>query len=565
MLKKTIILFLFPFVIYSQTKITQTQKYKQVGLVWGLLKYHHPDISKGEYNWDLELISFLNSIEDIEEQEKLNPKLDSFISKYDKSTTKYKIIPLKIDSEKIFRKNFNYDWINEFGFTPEIKNKLTKLKNNGNIGDYYASSSKLNKMISFNNEKGLPNFNAQLKNHRLLELYSYWNIIQYWNVNKYLTDINWVDTLDELIKNFVNANTIEEYEISKLNMFALLNDSHSYKTSTYFYESLFKYSPPFGIKIINDSLLVTSIYNKTLAENNNIDLGEIIVKVNNQNIPDYIKTNFSKLISVSNETYLKHRLNRLILRNSSDSLKIHSLDKNGNLKEKKIKLFNSFKVDGYKTLIKTKKADWKKVSSKITYINLANINSKEFSKVLKENENDDGIILDLRNYPRNLKLKDFSKYLFPEKKEFIKILIPLDKAPSLGEYPASAPLKFISNPFEIGKNNSNYFKGKIILLVNRQTGSMAEYFGMAIQQSPNCITIGEQTMGAVMNITSAILPDKQEFYFTGIGAFYPNGDMVQRKGLHIDYYIKENIKDYDSKPYIDKAVTIIKENKLQKN
>jgi len=565
MLKKAIILFLFPFVIYSQTKVSQTEKYKQIGLVWGLLKYHHPDISRGMYNWDLELISFLDSINHIEEQEKLNTKLNSFISKYNKATTKHKTISLKIDSEKIFRKNFNYDWIDEFAFTPEIKSKLTKLKNNGNIGDYYASSSKLTKMISFSNEKGFPNFNAKLKNHRLLELYSYWNIIQYWNVNKYLTDINWVDTLDELIKNFVNANTIQEYEISKLNMFALLNDSHSYKTSTYFYESLFKYSPPFGIKIINDSLLVTSIYNKTLAENNNIDLGEIIVKINNQNIPDYIRANFSKLISVSNETYLKHRLNRLILRNSSDSLKIHSLDKDGNLKEKKIKLFNSFKVDGYKTLVKTEKADWKKVSSKITYINLANINSKEFSKVLKENENDDGIILDLRNYPRNLKLKDFSKHLFPEKKEFIKILIPLDKAPSLGEYPASAPLKFISNPFEIGKRNSNYFKGKIILLVNRQTGSMAEYFGMAIQQSPNCITIGEQTMGAVMNITSAILPDKQEFYFTGIGAFYPNGDMVQRKGLYIDYYIKESIKNYDSKLYIDKAIKIIKENKHLQN
>ncbi|WGH77124.1 S41 family peptidase [Tenacibaculum tangerinum] len=110
----------------------------------------------------------------------------------------------------------------------------------------------------------------------------------------------------------------------------------------------------------------------------------------------------------------------------------------------------------------------------------------------------------------------------------------------------------------MGKKNSNYFKGKIILLVNRQTGSMAEYFGMAIQQAPNCITIGEQTMGAVMNITSAILPDKQEFYFTGAGAFYPNGERVQRKGLHIDYFIKENTKNYDSQLYIDKAVKIIK-------
>ena len=86
---------------------------------------------------------------------------------------------------------------------------------------------------------------------------------------------------------------------------------------------------------------------------------------------------------------------------------------------------------------------------------------------------------------------------------------------------------------------------------------MAEYYGMAIQQSPNCITIGEQTMGSVMNITSAMLPDKQEFYFTGTGAFYPNGECVQRKGLHIDYYIKESAANYNSELYIENAVKII--------
>lgn len=154
-------------------------------------------------------------------------------------------------------------------------------------------------------------------------------------------------------------------------------------------------------------------------------------------------------------------------------------------------------------------------------------------------------------------MKDFSKVLYPDKKEFIKVLLPLKGNPSFGEYGSDAPLKIISNPFKIGKKNSNYYKGKIVLLVNRQTGSMAEYFGMAIQQSPNCVTMGEQTMGAVMNITSAILPDKQEFYFTGIGAFYPNGEGVQGKGLRINFKIKESAINYNSEIYIEKAVEVI--------
>ena len=181
----------------------------------------------------------------------------------------------------------------------------------------------------------------------------------------------------------------------------------------------------------------------------------------------------------------------------------------------------------------------------------------DFKSARSGNKEDNGIILDLRNYPRNLGLKDFSKFLYPEKKEFIKVLLPLKGNPSFGEYNAEAPLKIISNPFKVGKKNSNYYKGKIVLLVNRRTGSMSEYYGMAIQQSPNCITIGEQTMGAVMNIHSVILPDKQAFYFTGMGAFYPNGEGVQRKGLRIDHNIIESATNYNPKLYIEKAVAII--------
>tara|TARA_R110000868_G_scaffold385339_4_gene653191 strand:+ start:84 stop:1772 length:1689 start_codon:yes stop_codon:yes gene_type:complete len=551
------LLLLFAFSANSQTKITQTEKYKQVGLIWGLLKYHHPDISQGLFNWDLELINLVNKIEKVDEQEKLNIELLTFVKKFNNPSTKFSTNSIKIDSEKIFRKNQNYNWIEKRAFSLELKKELILLKNNNNIGDYYASSNKLNKMLEFNNEKGIANFDPLLKSHRLLELYSFWNIIQYWDVNKYLTDISWIGALEELTNTFLNVKTISDYEVAKLNMFAKLNDSHSYQTSMFIYKSLFNHSPPFEAKIINDSILVNAIYNTKLAQKDDINLGDIIVGINNLSITDYINSKFSTLISASNETYLRERLNKLILKNNIDSLQIQILTKKGELKDKTIKLYKSFKPENVERLIKKENSNWKKINSKITYINLGNISSKELSEIFKENKGDDGIILDLRNYPRNLRIKDFSKLLYPEKREFIKVLLPLKGNPSLGEYNAEAPLKFVSNPFEVGKKNSNYYKGKIVLLVNRQTGSMAEYFGMAIQQSPNCVTIGEQTMGAVMNITSAILPDKQEFYFTGTGAFYPNGEGVQRKGLKIDYYIKESATMYNSKLYIERAVKII--------
>lgn len=80
---------------------------------------------------------------------------------------------------------------------------------------------------------------------------------------------------------------------------------------------------------------------------------------------------------------------------------------------------------------------------------------------------------------------------------------------------------------------------------------------MTIQQSPNCVTIGEQTAGSILNVVSYTLPDKTEVDFTGLGAFYPNGEGAQRKGLQIDYYVKESAKKNDTELYIKDAIRII--------
>ena len=39
--------------------ITEIKNLELLGRVWGFLKYHHPEIAKGNYNWDYELFRFL--------------------------------------------------------------------------------------------------------------------------------------------------------------------------------------------------------------------------------------------------------------------------------------------------------------------------------------------------------------------------------------------------------------------------------------------------------------------------------------------------------------------------
>jgi carboxyl-terminal processing protease len=552
-MKKTffILLLLSSLQLFSQTKLSEIQKYKQIGLVWGLLKYHHPEISKGKYNWDLEFVKLADKLASIENQEEMNDLLFDFISRFGTDKLKAK----KINSEKMFLKNVDYDWINTAIFGEKLTKTLEEIKENSNINNYYVSTGNLNKILSFENEKGFKDFDHTVKSHRLLLLYSFWNAIQYWNVNKYLMDTKWSDNLDSMTEIFINSKTELEFEIGKSKLITKLNDSHSYYAPNIF-SALFKYKPVFAVKNINDSLLISAVKNKTLAKKDDIELGDVIVKINNKSISSYLNEKVAPIISVSNSTFLR-RWSGWLFNNNKDSINVDVIKKNGNKINKYVHFYDNLKTEEPVYLTTPKKDKWLFIKPSIAYINLDEITSKELKVIYNQISNTEGLILDLRNYPKNIRNNDIAKYLYPKRKEFIKILAPIENNPSYDEYDGEAPLKIVMDPFKEGGNNPDYYKGKVILLVNKTTQSKAEWIGMAIQQSPNCVTIGEQTAGSVMNIVEYIMPDKTKVNFTGQGAFYPNGEGVQRKGLRIDHYIKESATNYDPELYIKEAVRLI--------
>lgn len=547
--------------LFSQKILPETQKYKQIGLVWGLLKYHHPDVSNGNYDWDLEFIKLFEKLDAVKNQEEMNDFLLGFVSKYKAD----KLKPKKINSEKLFVKNLDYNWIDSAVFGTELTKALIEIKENGNINNYYASTGKLTRMLSFENEKGFEDFDYSIKSHRMLLLYSFWNMIQYYDVNKYLMDTKWSDNVDLMTEEFLSANTKLKFELVKLKLISKLDDSHSITLSSDVVNSLFRYKPVFSGKILNDSMVIDKIKNKNLAKKDGIELGDIIVKVENKNVSTYLNEKCANLFSVSNLNYLKRwgshdgvwSVYNLLLCNNKDSINVDIVKKKGIHENKYIHLYMGNHFADFETLELQKKDKWFYIQSNIAYVNLDQITKKELDFVFKQIANTQGLILDLRNYPKNISNNDLAKYLYPKRKEFIKVLFPIENNPSYGEHEGEAPLELVMNPFKAGSSNSNYYKGKVVLLVDRTTISKAEYIGMTIQESPNCVTIGEQTAGSVMNIVEYIMSDKTKVNFTVLGGFYPNGENVQRKGLRIDHYVKESAKNYDPELYIKEAINLI--------
>ncbi len=543
---------------FSQQKISESKKVEDLIRIWGLLKYKHPTVSRGKFDIDQVFIKELGKLKTIQQQDTFNKHLLQWIRSF--SDSSHRLKPASPTPAKLFSKNEAYDWIENSGFSVALTNLLHTIKNNKNYGKHYASIRKLSHSVQFENDKELTGFTESNQSHRLLFLASFWNKMSYWNVNIYLTETPWNKVLTGLIPAFINKDTLS-YKLAKDKLFAKLNDSHANYTSSYLYKQPSQKFSLYAGRIVNDSLVVKTIFNKSLAKKEGIEIGDVIYQINGNSIREQYLKKFKNRISASNENYLKSIVARYyLLSDSSDSLDIGLLKKTGKHIKQHIQL-HKFTRNNYQPISmpsSLKGVAWKKLKKDIGYLNLSTINKSELKKAFQAFKNTKGLIIDLRNYPRNLKFTDLPYFLYPRKKVFMKILVPY--APSIGKYDAQTALKLLMNPFSAGRKNNKYYKGKIVLLVDRTTASMAEYFAMAIQAAPNCITIGEQTFGAVMNRNQVILKDKSTIDFTGNGAFYPDNTPVQRRGLKIDFQVKESAIGYDSYQYIDRAIKIIQKN-----
>jgi len=543
----------------EESVISSSEKYKQLGLVWGLMKYHHSEISKGTYNWDETFVENVDKLDGVANQKELDEFLLNFVF-----SIKASKIKIANDTDDLFKKNLDYDWMEQYSANEKLYNYLKQLKDNTIISDYYVSNQSLTRIPTFENEKGFKPFDYKIKSHRLLELFSFWNAIQYHYVNKYLMDKNWLGELDHFVDDFSNCASKFEFELAKTKLNAALNDSHTEFTSRTIYDSLFKYKPPFRVKLVNDTLVITGIFDKKLGEKDDLQLGDLIVEIRDQNIKSILKEKVAPMLSFSNDSYLKRFAGWALFNKEGDSVKV-KIKRKDDVITKYLHFYKNIELKDpswLKSFLVEKK--WQLVEDKIGYINLKDISKEELQKAFEEFANTDGIILDLRKNIKNSSQNDITKYTYPDKKKFIKVLTAMPNRPSLANF--DDPLiSVVADPFKSGSKNSKYYNKNIILLVDNTTQSRGEFTGMAIQASPNCITVGEATSGAVMNIAIFTMPDGSKTSFTSLGAFYPDGTGVQRKGLKIDHFVQETTSNFAQDQYIIKGIELIKSTKNKEN
>lgn len=543
---------------FSQSELTENQKLFSLAKVWGFLKYYHPDASEKNMDWDKELFIKIQQLDTVTSVNSLNLLYINWINGLGKvpiSKTK----PVSFDNP--YFENISFSWIDSLSyFSPKLKAEIKYIKDNKiDYENKYAPEKKLTQLPDFKNELTYGSDIYVSKNYKLLTLFRFWNIIEYFSPNKSLFDEGWDTVLSDLIPKFIKVNDINSYDVIKQEMIACIDDTHSFGYSKSFFRTN-NYFTAFGVEIIQDKALVTSISNDSICRADNIKLGDAIYKINNKPTLDYGKS-ILRSLPASNVTLKKMMARNMLLRGNSDTINLSYI--RGDLKvNNTIKRFNESKLFKNSTTQQLqnkeeKSEKWSMVSDNIGYVNLISIENSDIKKIFKDFSKTNGIILDLRNYPKQLSIKKICKKLYPEKMKFIYFTKPNFTYPGNFEFIEKTKLSFINDPFSAGEKNEDYYKGKVVILVDEHTQSMAEYYAQALRNAPNAAVVGSQTGGAVVNPVGFLLPDGQEVFFTAYGAFDTEKKNLHRIGVVPDFLVEKTIEDPFGNNYIKKAIEVI--------
>ena len=495
-----------------------------LGKVWGFLKYYHPQVVIGKYNWDFELFRVLPSIANAKDKGERDSLLDRWIDKYGKvqETEDYTIQ----DSSK-YHRFAHLEWLEDSNlFDRILSEKLVRIKNakRNSVFNYYLPILSDKEDTEFVRDKPYPDVNWEDQGYRILTLFRLWNALEYAYPYIDYTNNKWSTLLAKYLPEFIETSSESDLNHSIKKVLAEINDSHGLIQFPGSSKPMRK--PALGLTQAKDGEFVVEF-----TMQNEIERGSVILAVNDKKVSDIVEE-YRPVTPSSNERGLLRNVRNLLLLTPDSIIKL-TVKYNNVVSQKMIQTSTpNMPFKGKKGL-----EQYDLRGKGIVYVNAGGKVAAEDLKVIMKNKikTAKGLILDLREYPRTNALSIIGKYLGVNQDALMWLSLNSKKVP--GNY----FLDTVMNG-EPGQDTEQ-FKGKIAILVNENTQSFGEMCSIIFRGSPHSVIIGTQTAGANGHVGYLYLPRAIKAKFTAAGAFYPNWGMNQRSGVKIDIPVEQTVED----------------------
>lgn len=523
----------------------QINNLSNVCQIWGFLKYYHPNVYSGKFNWDEQLLNMLPKIinaKNINEADFLLTKWIDTLG-YVKTSEHHTIINkdsirVEPDYGTIFEKN---------NLSKSLQNKLKTIINNYNPPDsqYYIKlgngttrhSITADNEITYSNDTISPSKN-------LLSLFRFWSLIQYFYPYRNIIDTPWIKTLSNLIPIFHKVKNEREFQLACLLLASSIDDSHSY---LFFQNKRFIFNDPrplnrvpFQVKFIENKLVITDYYIDTLAIKDRVKIGDIIEEIDDIAIDTIIKRELPYVPAANMDAKLRNlaRWDSRLLRGSNNSLNL-TIKRNNNIVFVNVPLLRDYFINQNDAYNKkdngiNAKPVYTILNDSIGYIYPTEMDNNTVKSLMDTISHVNNLIIDFRVYPsRNFLDLTSAIDSFNIRAPYALYFNATIKKPGTIIYAGTYPLG--------RRAMTTYNRKKIILIVNSTTQSRGEFQAAVFRNLSNTVTLGNRTAGAAGSLQFIPLAYGLQIGITEIGLANIDSTDRERLGIGIDVEVRPTI------------------------
>ncbi|MDJ0366029.1 S41 family peptidase [Hymenobacter sp. H14-R3] len=523
----------------------QVDNVAALGQVWGLLKYFHPAVAAGQRDWDAEFLRQLPQVlacKSVAERSRLLSAWVASLGAVPACAT------CAAPPTQPVRLTTDLRWAQDkHRFSAPLRGQLVFIAANRYQGTpYYVGQ--LGSTTLFPHEAAYAEAALPTQGLRLLGLCRYWNMYQYYYPYAYALDEKWSAVLPALLPRFAEAGTPLAYRHAALTLFAYVHDGHArfYPPDPLLEAERGAYQVAAEVQFIDNQAVVTGVRHDGLVPASPLQPGDVLTHFAGTAVADLVRQRLPET-GASNRPAQLNTIAGNLLYCATPQVAVQ-VRRAG----QPLRLAVSAGLVGAVPPAQPAAADsmYRFLTPEVGYINMARIKGAKVPAIMQAFAHAKGIVVDQRNYPSDFVFAYLSGFLLAQPATFTKST----------RRDLTCPGRFLwQAPDTLKPQGSTPYSGRVVVLVNEKSRSLAEYTAMGLQATPHGTLLGSQTAGADGNTTPVTLPGGLKTLMTGIGIYYPDGRETQRVGLAIDVPVRPTVAGLRAgrDELLDRAIDLI--------
>lgn len=514
----------------------QVRRLTELGMLWGFLKYYHPAIGRGLYDWDSALFRILPVVLAAGNDSVAHVAEERWVDGLGAVAV---CAGCRVPSAGSEVQAADYGYLFDKGwFSVSLQAKLAFIRDNhaAQPDHYYAgySSGVGNPLLRHEDPYFYDGYPVAAL--RLLGLYRYWAIIQYLYPNRHLIGEDWNAVLGRFIPAVAGASDEGEYVRVCLALIGCIHDSHATIWNRHPVLDGMKGDRrlPFQAVYAEGKLVVTG--------GERLRAGTVVETIDGVPVDSLVRR-YLVLTPGSNEGAQLRDLvsaNGWLMRTAAARVRLR-VDEGRGLREIEVET----KPIGMGADALPSDKAYFLLHDDIGYIKPAFIHEHDLDSIEAVFAHTRGVVIDLRCYPSVYMPFSYGSWLKPARGPFAAVakndLLRPGRFVRGGPIYNGGGLGIAAEKWKSLGRGARCYKGKLVILADATTQSNAEYTVMSLQTVPGAVVIGSMTAGADGNVSKFYLPGNILTFISGIGVYYPDGGETQRCGVRIDVPMRVRI------------------------